>query len=208
MEKRKRPRGKDFMKTRNFLFGIIVFAVAVGLAVGLVGCGKSDGLVGTWKGKDFDGDAITMTFTKDTISFNGETGFYKIKDNVLIVWEDDEEDSQPFCTYKINGDKLSLASPQDDEGSMELTRIVSKSGSGSKALIGTWEGDYGLEWTFTKDKFTQKIMGVSTTVPYKVKGTAIATEYEGASVELEFEIDEDILTVSIMGFDMEFERVK
>jgi hypothetical protein len=196
------------MKTRNFLFGIIVFAVAVGLAVGLVGCGKSDSLVGTWKGKEFNGDAFTMTFTKDTVSFYGETLFYKIKDNVLVIWEDDEEDSDSI-TYKINGDKLSLASPQDDEVSMavsmELTRIVSKSGNGSKALIGTWEGIEGITLTFTGNKFTQSHEGIKTTVPYKTNGNSISTEYGGAEVERDFEIDGDTLTIA--GFDMEFKRV-
>jgi hypothetical protein len=52
------------------------------------------------------------------------------------------------------------------------------------------------------------MMGIKRTVPYKVKGNSIFTEYEGAEVEIEFEIDEDILLISVMGFGMEFERVK
>jgi hypothetical protein len=186
----------------------------LGLVVGLAGCGKSDGLVGTWKGRDFNGDAITMTFTKDTLSANDENGesetlSYRIKDNSLVMWKDDEENSFTF-TYKINGDKLTLASGQDedDEGSIELIRVVSKSGSGAKALVGTWEGAGGITWSFTGNKFTQEMMGVKQTVSYKIKGNSISTKYQGAEVEMEFEIDEDILTVSVMGYDLEFERVK
>jgi hypothetical protein len=115
------------MKTRNFLFGIIVFAVAVELAAGLVGCHKSDGLVGTWRGESSDGDVIAMTFTKDTISAindDGETETinYKIKDDVLVMWQDDEEDSQ-LSLYKINGNKLSLINPEEEDEFIELERV-------------------------------------------------------------------------------------
>jgi hypothetical protein len=81
-------------------------------------------------------------------------------------------------------------------------------GTGAKALVGTWEGDYGTTWIFTGNKFTQEIMGIKTTVPYKVKGNSISTEYQGAEVEIDFEIDGDTLTVEMMGFPLEFERVE
>jgi hypothetical protein len=52
------------------------------------------------------------------------------------------------------------------------------------------------------------MMGVKQTVPYKVKGNSISTEYQGAEVEMEFEIDGDTLTVDMMGMmSLEFERV-
>jgi hypothetical protein len=86
---------------------------------------------------------------------------------------------------------------------------ANKGATGSKVLIGTWEGSDGSTWSFTGNKLTESIRrGVKKTVPYKVKGNSIFTEDQGVEIEMEFEIDEDILTVSIMGFDMEFERVK
>jgi hypothetical protein len=86
---------------------------------------------------------------------------------------------------------------------------VNKGATGSKALVGTWEGPYGFTWTFTGNKFTQSMGGLKQTVPYKVKGTSISTEYQGAEVEMEFEIDGDTLIVDIMGMmELEFERVK
>jgi hypothetical protein len=79
--------------------------------------------------------------------------------------------------------------------------------TGARALAGTWEGDY-ITWSFTGNKFTQEVMGIKTTVPYKIKGNSIYTEYLGAEVEMEFEIDGDTLTVDLEGFALEFERVK
>jgi hypothetical protein len=74
--------------------------------------------------------------------------------------------------------------------------------------VGTWEGDHGLTWIFTRNKFTQNMGGIKQTVPYKVKGNAIATEYQGTEVEMEFEMDGDTLTIDIMGMmSLEFERV-
>jgi hypothetical protein len=80
-------------------------------------------------------------------------------------------------------------------------------GTGAKALVGTWEGDFGT-WTFTGNKFTQEMMGIKLTYPYKVKGNSISTKYQGAEVEIDFEIDGDTLTVEMMGFSLEFERVE
>jgi hypothetical protein len=75
-------------------------------------------------------------------------------------------------------------------------------------LIGTWDG-YGLTtWSFTKNQLTQEAMGIKLTYPYKVKGNIISTEYQGAEVEIDFEIDGDTLTVEMMGFPLEFERVE
>jgi sugar lactone lactonase YvrE len=96
------------------------------------GPGGKGSLIGTWEGT-VDGDAVTMTFTKDKVSINGETGFYKIKDNALVVWEDDEEDSDT-STYNINGNTLTLTTAGV---SIELTRVVNKSGSGAQTRSGT-----------------------------------------------------------------------
>jgi hypothetical protein len=80
--------------------------------------------------------------------------------------------------------------------------------TGAKALVGTWEGDYGITWSFTENKFTQSMMGVKQTVPYKIKGNSISTEYQGVETEIEFEIDGDTLTVDIMGMiSLKFKRV-
>jgi hypothetical protein len=79
---------------------------------------------------------------------------------------------------------------------------------GAKALVGTWEGPYGLTWSFTGNKFTQNMGGVKNTVPYKIKGNSLSTEYQGAEVEMDIEIDGDTLSIEAMGFVMEFERVK
>jgi sugar lactone lactonase YvrE len=85
---------------------------------------------------------------------------------------------------------------------------VTAAAGGAKALVGTWEGDYGITWSFTGNKFTQSMMGVKQTVPYKVKGNSISTEYQGAETEIEFEIDGDTLTVDIMGMvSLKFKRV-
>ncbi|GHV48139.1 hypothetical protein AGMMS49546_38440 [Spirochaetia bacterium] len=83
--------------------------------------------------------------------------------------------------------------------------------TGAKALVGTWEEvDFGLTWSFTGNEFTQDILGVKITVPYKIKGNSISTTYEGAEIEMEFEINGDTLTIEIMGLGLglEFERVK
>jgi hypothetical protein len=40
-----------------------------------------------------------------------------------------------------------------------------------------------------------------------LKGNSISTEYQGVEVEMEFEINGDTLTVDIMGFGIEFERI-
>jgi hypothetical protein len=77
---------------------------------------------------------------------------------------------------------------------------------GAKALIGTWEG-FGT-WSFTRNQFTQEMMGIRQTYPYKVKGNSISYKYQGTEVEIDFEIDGDTLTVEMMGVPMEFERVK
>jgi hypothetical protein len=81
--------------------------------------------------------------------------------------------------------------------------------TGARALIGTWEAAHGgITWSFTENKFTQTMFGsIKQTVPYKVKGNSIFTEYAGAEVEIEFEIDGDTLTVDIMGMSLEFKRV-
>jgi hypothetical protein len=81
-------------------------------------------------------------------------------------------------------------------------------GSGTKALVGTWEGAYGLTWSFTGNKFTQSMGGVKQTVPYKIKGNSISTKYQDFEVEWDFEIDGDTLTIEVMGFPIEFKRVK
>jgi hypothetical protein len=83
-----------------------------------------------------------------------------------------------------------------------------KGATGAKALVGTWEGTFGLTWSFTGNKFTQSRGGVRQTVPYKIKGNSISTEYQGTEVEMDFEIDGDTLTIEVMGFVMEFDRVK
>ena len=81
--------------------------------------------------------------------------------------------------------------------------------TGAKALKGTWkEVDYGVTWSFTGNKFTQEMSGMKQTVPYKVKGNAISTKYEGAEVEMKFEIDGDTLTIEMGRVSLEFERVK
>jgi hypothetical protein len=46
-------------------------------------------------------------------------------------------------------------------------------------------------------------MGVKTTTSYKIKGNSIAMVYQGAEVELDYEIDGDTLILS-MGSIMEF----
>jgi hypothetical protein len=52
------------------------------------------------------------------------------------------------------------------------------------------------------------MMGVKQTVPYKVKGNSIITEYQGVEVEMDFKINGDALTVKFMGIPIEFKRVK
>jgi hypothetical protein len=86
--------------------------------------------------------------------------------------------------------------------------LISCGATDAKALVGTWEGDYGITWSFTGSKFTQEMMGIKQTVPYKIKGNSISTEYQGAEVEIEFEIDGDTLTVELAGYTLEFERIK
>ncbi|MCL2128634.1 MAG: hypothetical protein FWH38_10305 [Treponema sp.] len=85
-------------------------------------------------------------------------------------------------------------------------------GNSGKELKGTWEGDYGMTWTFTGNKVTYEIMGMKYTVPYKVKGSAIVMEYMGAEAEFDYEIEsedgDDYLIFNIMGMEMEFIRVK
>ncbi|MDR3276727.1 MAG: hypothetical protein LBT11_05910 [Treponema sp.] len=83
-----------------------------------------------------------------------------------------------------------------------------KGATGARALVGTWESDYGITWSFTGDKFTQSMYGVKQTVSYKIKGNAISTEYQGVEVEMEFEIDGDTLSIEVMGFVLEFKRVE
>ncbi|MDR2516118.1 MAG: hypothetical protein LBC88_01905 [Spirochaetaceae bacterium] len=52
-------------------------------------------------------------------------------------------------------------------------------------------------------------MGVKITIPYTIKGNAIAMVYEGAEVEFEYKIDGNTLTVNFMGLmDVEFTRVE
>jgi hypothetical protein len=87
--------------------------------------------------------------------------------------------------------------------------------TGAKALVGTWEapggtweGLGGITWSFTGNKFTQDMMGVKLTVPYKIKGNSIYTEYQGVETEMDFEIDGDTLRIEVMGFGMEFKKVK
>jgi hypothetical protein len=80
--------------------------------------------------------------------------------------------------------------------------------TGAKALVGTWEGPRGITWSFTGNKFTQDMMGAKLTVPYKIKGNSISTEYQGVETEMGFEIDGDTLRIEVMGFGMEFKKVK
>ena len=86
------------------------------------------------------------------------------------------------------------------------------SGNSGKGLVGTWEGDFGLTWTFTGNKVTYEIMGLKYTVPYKIKDNAIIMDYMGVEAEFEYEIesedDDEYLIIYLMGMEMEFIRVK
>jgi hypothetical protein len=89
---------------------------------------------------------------------------------------------------------------------------ASSKSSGAKALIGTWkEVDFDLTqtmWTFTKDQLTQEIMGMRVTYPYKIKGNYICFNYQGADIEVKYELQGDTLKVDYMILDYEFKRVK
>ena len=90
--------------------------------------------------------------------------------------------------------------------------FIGCSGNSGNKLVGTWEGDYGMDMTFTSNKVTYEIMGVKYTVPYKIKGDAIVMKYMGGEGEFEFEIekddDEEYLTIDFGMMEMEFIRVK
>jgi hypothetical protein len=61
--------------------------------------------------------------------------------------------------------------------------VIGLAGCGkSGGLVGTWKG---------KD----------------FSGDAITTEYQGAEAEMEYHIDGDTLTIDVMGYGIEFERV-
>jgi hypothetical protein len=94
---------------------------------------------------------------------------------------------------------------------LALARCDGGGGTGTNALVGTWEGDAGfmsVTWSFTGNRFTQSMMGVKQTVLYKVKGNSIITEYQGVEIEMDFKINGDALTVKFMGIPIEFKRVK
>ena len=96
-------------------------------------------------------------------------------------------------------------------GVCSVENAIAQSTNNAQRIIGTWEGDYGMIWTFTSNRVTYEIMGMKYTVPYKIKGSAIVMDYMGAEVECEFEIekydDEEYLTID-MGIEMEFVRIK
>ena len=88
--------------------------------------------------------------------------------------------------------------------SLILFAYVGCSGNASGGLSGTWEYNAGyginLKWTFTGNRFTQEMMGVSTTVPYRVRGTSLVFENSGVEVSVDFEIENDTLKVNIGNF--------
>jgi hypothetical protein len=179
----------------------------------LAACGATGArsLAGKWKNVEYDDITWSFTGNEFTQEWGGSEGEkytvpYKVKGNSIFTKSEME--------FEIDGDTLTVVREIGGSGgyTREFERRAGASGAsgaaGARALIGTWEGDYGITWSFTRNKFTQEMMGVKQTVPYKVKGNAISTEYQGAEVEIEFEIDGDTLTVDIMGItSLEFERV-
>jgi hypothetical protein len=191
------------MNRKMNLMPALLAAFAGMVMLAACGAAGAKALIGTWEG-DY---GLTWSFTGNKFTWKREgekdTGLYKVKGNSIFFMIGEEEEDAYEMEFEIDGDTLILKEIET------YKRIASTTGAtGAKALIGTWEGDYGITWSFTGNKFTQDMMGVKQTVPYKVKGNAISTKYEGSEVEMEFEIDGDTLTVEVMGFDMEFERVK
>jgi hypothetical protein len=170
----------------------------------------------------FSGNRLTsMTIPSSLFS---EEIFYALGDNLLtsislIIGPNESlgdllssnDDFLEF--YNNNGKKAGVYTFTDSDGQWSYqkkaagTKAAGAKVTGAKTLAGTWEGDY-VTWSFTGNKFTQEIMGVKTTVPYKVKGNTISTEYLGAEVEIDFEIDGDTLTVELEGYELVFERIE
>lgn len=218
------------MKKKFSVLGMLAMMLAFGLV--FVSCDKS--IDGTWVSIDdyvipysvkYIFDNGNFEFIAPEISVKGihhpewrEKGIYAVEGNNLTItatsfqYDNDiikiDEEEYVVKTGIIKGDEISITRElrvgEYETINFKKIPVVSD----AKALVGTWEGGYGLTWSFTRNRFTQDMGGIKQTFPYKIKGNSISTQYQGAEVELEYEIVGDILVVDLMGFRMEFERVK